>query len=151
MSTTEKHIANILEAIKNGIFTESTKTELVKLEKRKEELNKQITVEESNKEEKLSREQVLFFFKSFVKSELSDEATKTIIIDRLVNKVILYDDRIIIILNNSDNNIDEPIENLEELCSNLPQLSPPLSHNPNTVFTKNYIVLVYDFNKKEGF
>lgn len=151
LSTTEKHIANILEAIKNGIFTESTKTELVKLEKRKEELNKQITVEEANKEEKLSREQVLFFFKSFVKSELSDEVTKTIIIDRLVNKVILYDDRIIIILNNSDNNIDEPIENLEELCSNLPQLSPPLSHNPNTVFTKNYIVLVYDFNKKEGF
>ena len=125
LSTTEKHIANMLEAIKNGIFTESTKTELVKLEKRKEELNKQITVEETNKEEKLSREQVLFFFKSFVKSELSDEATKTIIIDRLVNKVILYDDRIIIILNNSDNNIDESIENLEELCSNLPQLSPP--------------------------
>lgn len=151
LATTEKHLANLLEAIKNGIFTESTKAELVKLEKRKEELKKQITIEEANKEEKLSKEQVLFFFKSFVKSELSDEYTKTVIIDRLVNKVILYDDRIVIILNNSDRDIDEPIENLEELCSNLPQLSPPLSHNPNTVYTKNYIVLAYEFNKKEGF
>ena len=75
---------------------------------------------EALQQNKLSKEQVLFFFKQFIQEELSDEEAKTSIIDTLVYKVVLYDDKIRIILKNKDNiTKGGSLEELEKMCSNL--------------------------------
>ena len=131
----EKYINNLLTAIKNGIFSETTQKELIKLESRQTELKEAILVQEALQQNKLSKEQVLFFFKQFIQEELSDEEAKTSIIDTLVYKVILYDDKIRIILKNKDNiTKDGSLEELEKMCSNLAQLSPPFCTQLNTLF-----------------
>lgn len=146
----EKYINNILSAIKNGIFSESTQKELISLEKRRTELEEAILVQEAFQQNKLSKEQILFFFKKFISEELNDEEAKTSIIETLVYKVILYDNKIRIILKNQDNfTTDGSLEELEKMCSNLAQLSPPLSHNPNIYFTKDFIILDYVFENEK--
>ena len=134
----EKYINNILTAIKNGIFSETTQKELIKLESRQTELKEAILVQEALQQNKLSKEQVLFFFKQFIQEELSDEEAKTSIIDTLVYKVVLYDDKIRIILKNKDNiTKGGSLEELEKMCSNLAQLSPPSA----TMFEHRHNVL----------
>lgn len=146
----EKYINNILSAIKNGIFSESTQKELISLEKRRTELEEAILVQEAFQQNKLSKEQILFFFKKFISEELNDEEAKTSIIETLVYKVILYDNKIRIILKNQDNfTTDGSLEELEKMCSNLAQFSPPLSHNPNIYFTKDFIILDYVFENEK--
>ena len=136
----EKYINNILTAIKNGIFSETTQKELIKLESRQTELKEAILVQEALQQNKLSKEQVLFFFKQFIQEELSDEEAKTSIIDTLVYKVILYDDKIRIILKNKDNiTKDGSLEELEKMCSNLAQPSPP--DNDEKSFYKDFFYL----------
>lgn len=147
-SQNEKYLNNILTAIKNGIFSDTTQKELARLEQRKLDLEESILVQEALQQNKLTKEKVLFFFKKFVDTELGDEDAKTSIISHLVYKVILYNDKIRIILKNKDHHtVEASIEELENLCSNLTQLSPPQSHNPNTFFTKDFVILDYVFKK----
>ena len=142
----QKYIDNILNAIKNGIFSETTQQELVRLENKKVELEEAILIQEAKQQNLLTKEKVLFFFKQFISEEFNNEESKDAIINYLVYKVILYDDRIRIILKNKDEvNDDLSVEELEKLCSNLTQDAPPLSHNPNTFFTRDFIVLDYRF------
>jgi len=125
-SQNEKYLNNILTAIKNGIFSDTTQKELARLEQRKLDLEESILVQEALQQNKLTKEKVLFFFKKFVDTELGDEDAKTSIISHLVYKVILYNDKIRIILKNKDHHtVEASIEELENLCSNLTQLSPP--------------------------
>ena len=146
-SQNNKYLDNLLTAIKNGIFSDTTQSELLKLEKRKQELEEQIIIKEAQQDNQLTKEKVLNYFKEFVNSELSDDEAKTSIIEHLVNKVILYDKKITIILNNNeDGTIDADISDIEEIvCSNLAQHSPPLSHNPNIIITKNFVIIDYVF------
>ena len=90
----------------------------------------------------------MFYFDEFIKDSLSDEEAKDIIIERLVNKVILYDNKITIVLyNKDDHSFDSDIDMVEDLCSDLTQSAPPKSHNPNTIYTKHFIVLDYTFTQ----
>ena len=142
----QKYLDNILAALKNGIFSETTQQELIKLEKRKAEIEEEILIQEALQQNQLSKEKVLFYFKQFVDNELKEEEAKDSIINNLVYKVILYDNKIIVILKNKDKITEDlSLEELENLCSNLTQNSPPKSHNPNTKFTKDFIILEYVF------
>lgn len=152
-NTNDKYIANIMKAIKNGIITETTQTELLKLESRKRELLESIVIAEAKKENGLTKEKVLGFFKTFIEEGLNDEDAKTSIIESLVNKVILYDDKIIIVLKNRDDKtIEANIEDIESLCSDLTQDTPPISHNPNPniIITKDFVVVCYRFDNSKN-
>ena len=148
LAENNKFINNIITAIKNGIITESTQKELVELEDKKKALNEAIAKKEAEEDFVLTKERVLFYFDEFIKDSLSDEEAKDIIIERLVNKVILYDNKITIVLyNKDDHSFDADIDMVEDLCSDLTQSAPPKSHNPNTIYTKHFIVLDYTFTQ----
>ena len=130
----QKYLDNILTALKNGIFSETTQQELIKLEKRKAEIEEEILIQEALQQNQLSKEKVLFYFKQFVDNELKEEEAKDSIINNLVYKVILYDNKIIVILKNKDKITEDlSLEELENLCSNLTQDSPPIENctHPN--------------------
>ena len=66
---TEKRLANLLEAIEQGILTPTTKQRLDELEARKEALNTSI-LEEELKKPVLTREWMRFWFEKFRKGDV---------------------------------------------------------------------------------
>ena len=123
----ETHIDNLLVAIKNGIITDSTKNELLSLEKSKKELEEKLVVAEHDTRLHFTREHIEFWFDQFSVFNKNDESARQYLINYFINKVILYDDKAIIIYNHDgDNRTELDIEDIEEaLGSNLTQLAPP--------------------------
>ena len=85
---TEKAIDNFLIAIGKGIVTESTQKMLKNLETKLNNLNEQITIEETALNCQISREDILRHFTVAIKKD------PAIMINLLIDKVILYDDKI---------------------------------------------------------
>ena len=89
----EKQIENFLEAIGKGITTMSTKIKLEKLEQELADVTAKITAEECKQQIGLSRTEII----SHIRSALQKEPQQ--MINALVNKVILWDDKIEIYYN----------------------------------------------------
>ena len=85
---TEKRLANLLEAIEQGILTPTTKQRLDELEARKEALNTSI-LEEELKKPVLTREWIRFWFEKFRKGDMRDMEHQRQIIDTFVTMPIM--------------------------------------------------------------
>lgn len=95
-SLIEKQINNLLDAITNGIYTESTKERLEKLEEEKAEISYKLSLEKSKEKLRLTQNDIVkYMHKAITKKPQA-------IIDLLVNKIILYKDKIEIYLNYTD-------------------------------------------------
>ena len=148
LSENEKFIKNLLNAIKNGIYTESTQTELQTLEKEKKETLNAIALKESKLKSPLEREQVLYFLKQFMfdKNTLTKEE-KSQIINLLIEMVILYEDRVVVVFKNGDNS-GKPLkieDIIDQISSKKGQFSPPHCSFSNSgvkvYFTQYYIII----------
>lgn len=89
----EKQIENFLDAIGKGITTMSTKIKLEQLEQELADVSAKITAEECRQRIGLSRAEII----SHIRSALQKEPQQ--MINALVNKVILYNDKIEIYYN----------------------------------------------------
>lgn len=101
LAETEKGINNLLNAIKSGIFTPSTKQRLDELEETKSQLEVSILQEEMHKP-LLTREQIAFFIYRFRKFDVTKREQRQRLIDSFVNAVYLYEDKIILTFNYKD-------------------------------------------------
>lgn len=98
LKAVEKEIDNVMNAIKAGIITKSTKATLTDLEE------KQAAIEAALAQEQicrpiLSREQIEFWIMQFAKTDFKDEIQKQRLIDIFINSVFVYEDRIVVFLN----------------------------------------------------
>ncbi|MFH2116731.1 MAG: recombinase family protein [Bacillota bacterium] len=98
----KKQIENVTDAVKEGLYSKTLATELNSLENRKEDLDLEIKKYEAKIPIKMSKDVLLFFFSSFKKRELT-ESLKAQIIDSLVHKVVVFDDKLYIAFNTSKN------------------------------------------------
>ena len=98
---TEKRLANLLEAIEQGILTSTTKQRLDELEARKEALNTSI-LEEELKKPVLTREWIRFWLEKFRKGDVGSTEHQRQIIDTFVNSVYVFDDRVVLNFNFTD-------------------------------------------------
>ena len=98
---TEKRLANLLEAIEQGILTPTTKQRLDELEARKEALNTSI-LEEELKKPVLTREWIRFWLEKFRKGDVGSTEHQRQIIDTFVNSVYVFDDRVVLNFNFAD-------------------------------------------------
>ena len=110
---TEKRLANLLEAIEQGILTPTTKQRLDELEARRDALKVSI-LEEELQRPALSREQILFWFEQFRQGDVNSPAYQRQIIDNFVNSVYVFDDRVTINFNAKDAPETVPLEVLLE-------------------------------------
>lgn len=92
----EKNIENIIKAIEQGIITNSTKERLEELERQKEELEGAIQVEEAKSSNVLSENSVKAYFQKFANSTLKDAETRDLVLDYFIDKIYLYDDKIVL-------------------------------------------------------
>lgn len=90
LKETNKKLKNLLSAIEQGIFTETTKDRLEELEVEKRTIEGRITKEEMKKP-LLTKERIIFWLESFKNGDVNDIEYQTRIIDALVNSVFVYD------------------------------------------------------------
>jgi hypothetical protein len=98
---TEKSIQNLVKAIEQGAFTKSVKTRLDTLETVLDELKTKLIQAEIAKT-LITKEMVVFYFQKFRELDFTKLENKQALVDNLVNKVILYDDRFIIFFNHNE-------------------------------------------------
>ena len=123
---TEKRLANLLEAIEQGILTPTTKQRLDELEARKEALNTSI-LEEELKKPVLTREWMRFWFEKFRKGDMRDMEHQRQIIDTFVNSVYVFDDRVVLNFNFTDDS--KTISREEVLGSSAVENAPLMEKN----------------------
>ena len=123
---TEKRLANLLEAIEQGILTPTTKQRLDELEARKEALNASI-LEEELKKPVLTREWMRFWFEKFRKGDMRDMEHQRQIIDTFVNSVYVFDDRVVLNFNFTDDS--KTISREEVLGSSAVENAPLMEKN----------------------
>lgn len=131
LSQIQSYIKNIIEAIKHGIYTDETKSELDNLTAQKEALEEKIALAEFATEIEVTHEQLEFWFEQFAKCDGGDIETRQYLVNYFINKIILFDDKCVIVYNHMGKNrdelsLDEINEALKEsLGSDLPKVSAP--------------------------
>ncbi len=123
----QKEINNIIAMIKKGItITKTLGEEMEKLENEVAEIEAKIESEKYNKMPKLDATFVRFWLEQFKNIDLNDEKAKEVFFDAFINKIIVYEDKIKIVYNISENNKkDISIEELKCLideCSHSERL-----------------------------
>ena len=117
LAEAEKARKNILAAIEAGIITASTKDRLVELEERCAVLKQGIATAEIVPP-KLRREQLLFIFEKYQNRNTKDPAFIRDVIDTFVHAVYVYDDRLLITFNYSDDNtVEIPLAEIEKAAA----------------------------------
>lgn len=79
VAETDKKLKNIVKAIENGIFNDSTAERMTELESEKKSLQKEIAVEENKQKYRLTRNQIIRFLDSFAGDINNSEKFKHIL------------------------------------------------------------------------
>ena len=111
-SKAQKALDNLMKALEAGIFTATTKDRITELELQIDELNGRILTEECKEANLLTKEDVETFLMDALKEE------PQMLIDTLVDKIILFDDKIVIYYKYTQNNNpdDSHTENRRDFC-----------------------------------
>ena len=103
-SETQRSIDNIMNAMEQGIVTSSTKSRLVLLESKLEEVEGKIIIERTREKVSMKREDVIKFLRDAIRKSPKR------LIRTLVKKVVLYDDRIQIYYNYAERKTQKQTE-----------------------------------------
>lgn len=118
LSKTNKKIDNMLNAIEQGIITDSTKQRLQELESKKKDIEVQIAQEEISKP-KYTKEQYKQFFNNAKVADLKDQAQRKALINYFVNAVVLYDDYALFYLNYKERALKLKLSDIEKSSDTL--------------------------------
>ena len=121
---TQKILDNILKAVEQGVVNNTTNKRMTELEKKLEDIERQIIVEKGKTNFKLTKEDILNYFNDALKLE------PQLLINYLVNQIILYDDKMQIYFNSpsisTNNTTKTPFKTktykLPHIIQNKPQL-----------------------------
>lgn len=99
----DKAINALLSAIEQGVVTKSTKERLLTLETQKEEIEVKIALEKARQIKPLEVDKVKAFLNLFAHKKYKDDQEKNEFFNSFINRVILYDDRVLIFYNTDAN------------------------------------------------
>lgn len=125
LSKINKKIDNMLNAIEQGIITDSTKQRLQELESKKKDIEIQIAQEEISKP-KYTREQYQQFFNNAKVADLKDQAQRKALINYFINAVVLYDDYALFYLNYKEHALKLKLADIEKSSDTLLNALPKL-------------------------
>ena len=99
----EKAINSLLSAIEQGLITKSAKNRLIALETQKDELEAKISLEKAKQIKPLEVDKVKAFLNFFVHRKYENDQEKNEFFNSFINRVVLYDDKILIFYNTDTN------------------------------------------------
>lgn len=117
LSETNRGINNMLNAIQQGIITDSTKDRLNELEATKRNIETEITKEQI-KHAPITEEQIQFWFEGFRSYDITKLEYRKRLVDAFVNSIIVFDDRIEFYFNYRDGVETLSLKDLDK-CSDL--------------------------------
>ena len=135
LTEVEKRISNLLNAMEQGVITTSTKDRLEELEGMQTTIRAELAEAELNNR-KISKSELQIFFKNLRSIDIKDYSSKRTLIDTFVNKILLWDDKIIIIYNftpmlDSKNDLpEEELDNIIKTVSDRSDTAPLGSSSP---------------------
>ena len=97
-----KKLKNLLSAIENGIFNDTTNQRMKELEISKKELEEKIAQTSAQSIQPFNEEQIYAYLLSFKDIDQNNIKAKQRLIDMFINKVVLFDDHVDIYFNASD-------------------------------------------------
>lgn len=97
-----KKLKNLLSAIENGIFNDTTNQRMKELETSKKELEEKIAQTLTQSIQPFNEEQIYAYLLSFKDIDQNNIKAKQRLIDMFINKVVLFDDHVDIYFNASD-------------------------------------------------
>ena len=95
----DKALDNIMRAIEQGIFNELTQDRILKLQSERADIVWRLDGERLNIPIKLNLDEVICWFELFADGEIQDREYQERLIDTFVSKVILWNDKMIIVYN----------------------------------------------------
>ena len=101
LKETDKSVENMLSAIEQGIVTKSTKKRLDELERIKGDTEYEILKEKAEKP-RLDRAMIVYLLERLRDGDPEDIEYRKRLINTFVNKIYLYDDKLLIIYNYSN-------------------------------------------------
>lgn len=137
---------NLIKAIEDGIYTPSTKERLLELENECEELNVQIA-KESIKKPEITKDHVVYWLEMFRKGNIKDEGFKQRLLDVFVHSVYVYNEKVVIAYNYTDNNHIDSVDvpGALEGSDTFKKVRDPVL-NPNLYFLNDYNIFVLVVN-----
>ncbi len=124
LSDVEKSIKNMLNAIQDGIYTPSTKQRLEELERRREQIEVQISMEELSRSQ-INEDMLRLWFNKMKNIDNNSPDYKHIFFHLFVNSVIVRNNGIEIILNYKDGTKIIPLEQMNNFFNIRSDVSPP--------------------------
>ena len=139
LTAVQKSIDNVLNAIQQGVFTESTKQRLEQLEDEKKTLETLIATEKLRKKI-LEPDKIRNWFYKLRALNMEKIEHRRILVDTFVNKIFLYDDKFILTFNYKSDTREVTFKNLDR--SELKNPFPPRKIAPIRV-------LFFCFHRRE--
>ena len=133
LNENKKATENLIKALEQGEITDIITDRIKQKKKEQEELEKEIA-QEKIKYPVLTIQEVKFFMQQFKKGDVNDLKYRKALVDIFVNRIYLYDDKMTILYNTQDGQIEC---HFEEGCSSNGQLVEargvePLSESPSS-------------------
>ena len=114
----DKSINAIMSAIEQGVITKTTQARLMVLEQEKDELEDKILLQKTYQIKPMEVEEVKAFLNYYARKEYTDDTEKKDFFLNFINRVILYDDRMLILYNTTpDSQIEVKISEDRGLIS----------------------------------
>ncbi len=111
-NTTNKALNNIVGAIEQGLYTETTKRRMLELEAKLDELNGKIQMEQYKQQTRLTADNIINYIKIGLRKQ------RKALIRYLIQKIILFDDKIEIYYNYTDKKSPDCYTNETFSCGN---------------------------------
>lgn len=96
LADTQTALKNLVKAIEAGIFSETTQERLQELERRKKALTDAIETEKAKKELSEDEHSIKAYFGKFLYANLDDHEVRDMVLEYFVDKIYLYDDKVIL-------------------------------------------------------
>ena len=118
LANVRKQIKNIMNAIEQGIITETTRERLIELEEEKKDIQERLEIEK-RMIPTVTREQIIVWLESFRKPRTDDSAFRKELFNTFLEAAYLYDDRLRLVFNYTGklNDAEFPLSDLMETDS----------------------------------
>ena len=111
--TAQTSLANIMKAIEAGIFNDTTQARIKELEAARDEAKDNLAREECERPI-IPKEVIAYSLSKYKEGDMSDENYCRWIIDTLVSRVVVYDDRMIVTFNFTGDGNEMTIEDIAD-------------------------------------
>lgn len=119
----DKKLNNIMKAIENGIYNETTQERMEQLQEEKRQLNDELVVEQNRKAYELKPKHVVKFLDSYIGS-MNEPSLRDKVLNCLVENIYVFDDRIVLSFYYSEDkrevrfeDVKARLENVESIMS----------------------------------